>query len=348
MRVSDYDFDLPEKLIAQAPLAERCASRMLVIDPEQRQVIDAKFMDLVDLLYPGDLLVLNDTRVLNARFFGAKASGGKVECLLERTLDEQDALVQIRASKSLRPGTEIRLPGGMARVLEREGSFYRLHFELDSTLQEFLQDHGHTPLPPYIRRDDEAMDQTRYQTVYARHDGAVAAPTAGLHFDQGMLRRLQDKGVAIGFTTLHVGAGTFQPVRVDRVEAHRMHAERVRVSALLCRQVKAVRSGGGRVIAGGTTVVRALESASVGGALAKFSGDTSLFLYPGKKFRVVDALLSNFHLPRSTLLMLVSAFAGRELILEAYGHAVAAGYRFFSYGDAMFITGPAVGVRDGI
>jgi len=348
MHVSEFDFELPERLIAQRPLPERHASRLLVVHPEHSQLHDQSFRNFPTLLESGDLLVLNDTRVLPARFFARKRSGGKLECMLERVLDERRALVQIRGSKALRAGGKIVLESGHARVEQRDGPFFTLEFVGPDSVTDYLQQHGHTPLPPYIRRPDQAEDKDRYQTIYARRPGAVAAPTAGLHFDTNIMERLEKKGVRVAFVTLHVGAGTFQPVRVDDIETHAMHPEHITLAKSLCEQVARTRATGGRIVAGGTTVVRALESAASSGALAPFSGDTRLFLYPGKKFRVVDALLTNFHLPRSSLLMLVAAFVGHDRLMAAYAHAIAAGYRFYSYGDAMFVPTPANGVRDAV
>jgi S-adenosylmethionine:tRNA ribosyltransferase-isomerase len=301
-------------------------------------VSDRTFADLPDMLRPGDLLVLNDTRVMPARLFGHKASGGRVEILVERLAGADEALVHLRSSKSPRPGTRILLEGGEAlEVLGRDGDLFRLR-ALDTDLPALMERHGHMPLPPYIQRPDEALDLERYQTVYARRAGAVAAPMAGLHFDDEMLGRLRERGVESVQVTLHVGAGTFQPVRAERLDEHVMHAEWLEVNEAVCERVRATRSAGGRVVAVGTTSVRSLESAAQGGELAPLSGETRLFIRPGYRFRVVDAMVTNFHLPESTLLMLVCAFAGYEAVMAAYRHAVEARYRFFSYGDAMFLT----------
>ena len=338
LKKSDFHFDLPPELIAQAPLAERSASRLLVVRPGEGAFEDRGITDLPDLLQPGDLLVFNDTRVIPARVFGHKASGGRVEILVERLLPGNEARVQLGASKPSRPGTRITLEGGgEAEVLGRDGAFYLLRFEVGGALEEWLERAGQLPLPPYIRRQPGADDSARYQTVFARRTGAVAAPTAGLHFDEALLQRLRARGVAFGHVTLHVGAGTFQPMRVDDIHEHHMHSEWLDVGVELVEQVRATRAAGGRVIAVGTTVVRALESASVDGELRPFAGETRIFIYPGYAIRSVDALVTNFHLPESTLLMLVSAFSGRERILATYGHAVQARYRFFSYGDAMLL-----------
>ncbi|EHQ52129.1 S-adenosylmethionine:tRNA ribosyltransferase-isomerase [Ectothiorhodospira sp. PHS-1] len=338
MQVSDFTFDLPPELIAQAPLPERSASRLLHLDGASGALADRHVRDLPDLLRPGDLLVFNDTRVIPARLHGRKRdSGGRVEVLVERLEDRHQVLAHLRASKS--PGAGVWLwleEAAEAQVLGREGDLFRLRFT-DPVL-EVLERHGHMPLPPYIDRPDTQDDRRRYQTVFARSPGAVAAPTAGLHFDEALLERIRARGVETASVTLHVGAGTFQPVRVQDIREHVMHAEWVQVSARTCDQVAACKARGGRVVAVGTTSVRSLESAARGGALAPFEGDTRLFIVPGYDYRVVDALVTNFHLPESTLLMLVSAFAGRDQVLAAYRHAVRERYRFFSYGDAMFMT----------
>lgn len=337
MRVSDFHFDLPESLIARYPLAERRASRLLVLAGESGALAHRRFTDLLDHLHPGDLMVFNDTRVIPARLFGQKASGGKLEILVERVLDEYRVLAHVRSSKSPKPGTEILVEGGgRAEMLARHDALFELRF--DEPVLALLDRVGHMPLPPYIVRADDAADRERYQTVYAQRSGAVAAPTAGLHFDEALLESIRDKGVETAFVTLHVGAGTFQPVRVERIEDHPMHREWLEVSQDVVDAVAACRARGGRVIAVGTTSVRSLESAARDGQLKAFSGDTDIFLYPGRPFHVVDALVTNFHLPESTLLMLVSAFAGYPETMAAYAAAVENGYRFFSYGDAMYIT----------
>ncbi|HET6396250.1 MAG TPA: tRNA preQ1(34) S-adenosylmethionine ribosyltransferase-isomerase QueA [Pseudoxanthomonas sp.] len=342
MKKSDFHYDLPEELIAQAPLPERSASRLLLVPPAPAPFDDRHVRDLPGLLEPGDLLVFNDTRVIPARLFGQKESGGRVEILIERLLPEAQARAQVRASKPLRAGGRILLDaGGQAEVLGRDGEFYHLRFEVEGGLEGWLLKAGRLPLPPYIRREPGQDDQERYQTVFARKVGAVAAPTAGLHFDEPLLQALRERGVQSGHVTLHVGAGTFQPVRVEDVREHRMHSEWLNVGAELVAQVRRTREAGGRVIAVGTTVVRALESAMRDGELHPFAGETRIFIFPGYRIRSVDALLTNFHLPESTLLMLVSAFAGRERIMEAYRHAVERRYRFFSYGDAMLLWGQA-------
>ncbi|MDN5848625.1 MAG: tRNA preQ1(34) S-adenosylmethionine ribosyltransferase-isomerase QueA [Nitrococcus sp.] len=338
MRVSDFHFELPDALIASEPLPERTASRLLVIEGGTGVLQDRRFDALTELLRPGDLLVVNDTRVIRARLYGTKESGGRVEVLLERLLDEHMALAQVRASKAPRPGTRLWLEDAVAAlVLGRQGELYRLRFEAAEPLIELLDRYGHVPLPPYLRRADTPADRERYQTVFAARPGAVAAPTAGLHFDQALLQRLADKGVAQARVTLHVGAGTFQPVRTHWVQQHRMHAEYLEVDSAVCTEVAEARARGGRVVAVGTTVVRSLETAGRSGVLCPYRGDTDLFIYPDYRFRMVDALITNFHLPGSSLLMLVCAFAGREQVLRAYRHAVAARYRFYSYGDAMFV-----------
>jgi S-adenosylmethionine:tRNA ribosyltransferase-isomerase len=336
VRRADFTYELPEDLIAQAPLAERSASRLLSLDGTTGALVDRHVRDLPELISPGDLLVFNDTRVIPARLFALKDSGGKVELLLERPLADSIALVHARASKPLRPGMTLASRGGPIQVLEKRGDLWTV--SLPEPALAFFERYGQMPLPPYIRREPDAADSTRYQSIFARRDGAVAAPTASLHFDAPLLAALEARGATRAFVTLHVGAGTFQPVRAESVGAHVMHAEFVEVGEAACAAIAATRARGGRVIAVGTTVVRALESAAGNGTLAPHVGDSSLFIVPGYRFRIVDAMLTNFHLPESTLLMLVSAFAGREHVLAAYAHAVAGRYRFFSYGDAMFIT----------
>jgi len=341
MQRSDFEYELPEELIAQQPLPERTASRLLCVDGGTGHFEDRMFQELPALLREGDLLVLNDTRVIPARLYGYKPTGGRVEVLVERVLDAQHVLAHVRASKSPREGTRLTLTGSDAVLLVsgREGSLFALTLEKAPDIHAVLTQVGHMPLPPYIERADSAADRERYQTVFAQRPGAVAAPTAGLHFDQVMLDKLQGQGVEVGRLTLHVGAGTFQPVREEDLDAHHMHSEWFEVSADLCEQIAAVRARGGRVVAVGTTVVRALEAAvAEDGELRPRVGETRLFIRPGYRFRVIDALLTNFHLPGSTLLMLVCAFAGHAPVMAAYRHAVAARYRFFSYGDAMFLT----------
>ena len=338
MKASDFDYSLPPELIAQAPLQQRDASRLLVVDPSLQALNDSRFSDLGQFINAGDLLVFNNTRVFPARLFGHKESGGKVEVLVERIIDPLTVLAHLRSSKSPKPGKKLLLEQVITcEVVDRQDDLFVLRLTSHDDWLASLEQYGHMPLPPYIERADGADDRERYQTVYARHTGAVAAPTAGLHFNQPLLDQLQQQGVLMAQITLHVGAGTFQPLRVDDVSEHIMHAEQVVVDADVCAQVNQVKNKGGRVIAVGTTVVRSLEAAAADGVLSAFSGDTRLFIKPGFQFKVVDALLTNFHLPRSTLLMLVSAFAGKEFMLQAYRHAVQQQYRFFSYGDAMFI-----------
>ena len=343
MRRQDFQFDLPEELIAQFPAEQRRASRLLCLDGASGELADRQFVDLPALLNPGDLLVLNDTRVIPARLFGQKETGGRVEVLVERLLNGHELLAHVRASKSPKPGTVLILsPTVRAIMLGREGELFHLRITDDSNpgrpLLAILEELGHMPLPPYIQRADESADRERYQTVFAERPGAVAAPTAGLHFDKAMLDQLVGQGIEIARVTLHVGAGTFQPVRVENIQEHHMHAEWIEVNETVCRLVEATRERGGRIIAVGTTSVRCLESAARNGKLQPFSGDTDIFIYPGYRFRIVDALITNFHLPESTLLMLVCAFAGYDNVMRAYRHAVQQRYRFFSYGDAMFLT----------
>ncbi|AYN93760.1 tRNA preQ1(34) S-adenosylmethionine ribosyltransferase-isomerase QueA [Pseudomonas sp. LTJR-52] len=337
MQVSDFYFELPESLIARHPLSERRASRLLVLDGPSGAINHQQFSDLLDYLRPEDLMIFNDTRVIPARLFGQKASGGKLEILVERVLDEFRVLAHVRSSKSPKPGAVIHVEGGgEAEMLARHDALFELRFA--EPVLGLLERVGHMPLPPYIDRPDDEEDRERYQTVYARNAGAVAAPTAGLHFDEAMLQAIREKGIETEFVTLHVGAGTFQPVRVVRIEDHHMHREWLQVSQAVVDAVERCKGRGGRVIAVGTTSVRSLESAARDGQLKAFNGDTDIFLYPGKPFHVVDALVTNFHLPESTLLMLVSAFAGYPETMAAYAAAVEQNYRFFSYGDAMFIT----------
>ena len=339
MKTSDFHFDLPPELIAQQPLPERSASRLLVVPPADGALEDRGIRDLPGLLRAGDLLVFNDTRVIPARLFGNKATGGRVEILIERLLSDGLAKAQVGASKTPKPGSRIELDGGgEAEVTDRDDrGFFTLRFHVEGELTEWLQRAGQLPLPPYIERTPDAADAERYQTIFAERAGAVAAPTAGLHFDETLLQALRERGIDDARITLHVGAGTFQPVRVENLDEHRMHSEWIEVTPALVDKVRATRAAGGRVIAVGTTVLRALESAMTGDGLQPFSGETSIFIYPGIEVRSVDALVTNFHLPESTLLMLVSAFSGRERILAAYQHAVSERYRFFSYGDAMLL-----------
>ena len=343
MRRADFHFDLPHELIAQEPPAERGASRLLVLDGGLE---DRRFPEFLEWLRAGDLIVFNDTRVIPARLFARKPSGGRVEILVERVLEGRRVLAQARASKAIVAGAELILDcGRSARVIERREDFYEI--ELPEAAPAYLDRFGHLPLPPYIDRAPSSLDRERYQTIFARVPGAVAAPTAGLHFDTQLLAALTARGVDLGYVTLHVGAGTFQPVREDDLSRHRMHLERLSVAPQLCAQVAAARARGGRIVAVGTTVVRSLETAALVGELEPFTGETELFIQPGFQFRAVDALLTNFHLPESTLLMLVCAFGGHHAVMSAYRHAIAGRYRFFSYGDAMFLPrrAPAADAR---
>ncbi|CAA0090199.1 S-adenosylmethionine:tRNA ribosyltransferase-isomerase [Zhongshania aliphaticivorans] len=342
MRRSDFNFELPDSLIAYHPMPERDGSRLLVLDENQR-CEHRQFKDLPSYLRAGDLLVFNNTRVIPARLFGLKATGGRIEILVERLVDEHNVLAHVRSSKSPRAGAELHLCASaevdagndVVTVGGRQGALFELQFA--SPVLEVLDRIGHMPLPPYIEREDAADDRERYQTVYATRSGAVAAPTAGLHFTDSLIQACRDKGVEIAFVTLHVGAGTFQPVRADDIRDHQMHAEYIEVSEAVCEQVRATRARGGRVVAVGTTSVRSLESASQSGDIAAFSGDSRIFIYPGYQFRSVDAIVTNFHLPESTLIMLISAFSSRDAVLAAYRQAVVEQYRFFSYGDAMLV-----------
>jgi S-adenosylmethionine:tRNA ribosyltransferase-isomerase len=336
LTLADFDYELPPELIAQAPLPQRSASRLLVVDGVTLD--DRSVTDLPECLRPGDLLVMNDSRVLHARLYGRKASGGQVEVLVERIVGSDEVLAQVRASKPPKAGSRLVLEGGLeVDVVARVGEFYHLRLPGDALV--LIEQHGRLPLPPYITRDAAAPDEARYQTVYAREKGSVAAPTAGLHFDDELIARLRARGVAIAYVTLHVGAGTFQPVRTHDLAAHRMHTERYSIPAETLAAIAAVRARGGCIVAVGTTTLRALESAADAQDSVKVgAGETAIFITPGFKFRVVDKLLTNFHLPKSTLLMLVAAFAGLPEIRAAYRHAIAARYRFFSYGDAMLLT----------
>ena len=339
-RRQDFHFELPPDLIAQHPPARRGDSRLLVLDGATGALDDRRFEELPHLLHPDDLLVFNDTRVIPARLHGRKTSGGRIELLVERLLDERRALVHLHASKAPKAGGVLLLDAGFtATVLARHGELFEIRTESDQPLLALLEQHGQIPLPPYIAREPTERDRERYQTIYARQSGAVAAPTAGLHFDRALLDRIEALGVAQTFITLHVGAGTFQPLRVERLTEHHMHGERVEVGAEACEQIRAARERGGRVIAVGTTAVRALETVTDEAGIARpWCGETRIFIYPGYRFRCVDALLTNFHLPESTLLMLVAAFSGHTATLNAYRHAVERRYRFFSYGDAMFLN----------
>ncbi len=336
LTLDDFDYELPPELIAQQPLAERSASRLLRVDGER--LVDCQIHDLPSFLNSGDLLVFNDTRVIHARLYGAKESGGKVEVMIERTLGAHEALAQIRASKSPKPGTRLLLENELqVEVIGREGEFFQLAFPREQEVLLWLEQYGRLPLPPYIDRAAAEADEARYQTVYARNLGSVAAPTAGLHFDEALLAQLVQQGVETAFVTLHVGAGTFQPVRENDLSRHRMHRERYFIPQDTVDAIAACRARGGRVICVGTTSLRALEGAAQNGPLRAGGGETGIFILPGFQFQVADGLLTNFHLPKSTLLMLVSALAGVEVMRSAYRHAVAQAYRFFSYGDAMFL-----------
>jgi len=338
MRLDQFDFDLPPELIAQHPPQQRGQSRLLYLNGNDGALGDFVFQDLSALLAPGDLLVLNDTRVVKARLLGDKATGGKVELLVERVLDSNRALALLHASHAPRPGAVLTISGTIAaRVLERRGDLYLLEFDGQATVFEVLERVGSVPLPPYITRPTELGDATRYQTVYASTPGAVAAPTAGLHFDRAQLDALQTLGVELAFLTLHVGAGTFQPVRVSDIDEHRMHSELYQLPEATVQALARARTRGGRIVAVGTTTLRALEAAACAGMLRSGGGETNIFIRPGFRFQVVDRLITNFHLPRSTLLMLVCAFAGSDNTLRAYRHAIRERYRFFSYGDAMLI-----------
>ncbi|KPA54338.1 tRNA preQ1(34) S-adenosylmethionine ribosyltransferase-isomerase QueA [Photobacterium leiognathi] len=346
MQVSDFDFELPDELIARYPQPERTASRLLQMTGNTGELAHKCFKDVLDLVQPGDLLVFNNTRVIPARMFGHKASGGKIEVLVERMLDDKSILAHVRASKPPKPGNELLLGENgefSAEMVARHDALFEIRFNSDKTVLEILDIVGHMPLPPYIDRPDEDADKERYQTVYNAKPGAVAAPTAGLHFDDKLMADLKAKGVNFAFVTLHVGAGTFQPVRVDDINDHHMHSEYVEVPEEVVAAVNETRANGGRVIAVGTTSVRSLESAAQdalkkGTEFKPFFGDTDIFIFPGYQFQLVDVLITNFHLPESTLIMLVSAFAGYENTMNAYHEAVANKYRFFSYGDSMFIT----------
>ncbi|CCN69237.1 tRNA preQ1(34) S-adenosylmethionine ribosyltransferase-isomerase QueA [Vibrio nigripulchritudo] len=346
MQVSDFHFELPDELIARYPQPERTASRLLQLDGNSGKVTDGTFKNVLEQVQPGDLLVFNNTRVIPARMFGRKASGGKLEALVERVLDEHSILAHVRCSKPPKPGTELYLGENdeyLAEMVARHDALFEIKFKSEKNVLDILNDIGHMPLPPYIDRPDEDADKERYQTVYNEKPGAVAAPTAGLHFDEELLEQIKAKGVEFAYVTLHVGAGTFQPVRVENINDHHMHAEYVEVPQEVVDAISATKARGGRIVAVGTTSVRSLESAAQesikkGTGLAPFFGDTEIFIYPGYEYQLVDCLITNFHLPESTLIMLVSAFAGYDNVMKAYEHAVKEKYRFFSYGDAMFIS----------
>lgn len=338
MQKSDFFYELPNELIAQKPLTKRASSRLLCLDKNNDTIEDRQFSDFLELVQAGDLLVLNNTKVIPARLFGHKQTGGKVEILIERVLNDWDVLAHMRASKSPKVGSFINLDAGFqCKIVGRVDDLFHIQFQGEQILTYILEKIGHMPLPPYIERADDANDQTRYQTVFAEQGGAVAAPTAGLHFDTEILNKIQKKGVSIAFVTLHVASGTFRPVKVDNLAEHVMHKEYFEVPEKTVLAVEQTTKAGGRIIAVGTTAMRSLESASLGGQLTACAGDTDLFITPGFSFKIVDAMLTNFHLPESTLLMLVSAFSGHQRIKQVYQHAIKEKYRFFSYGDAMFI-----------
>jgi len=338
MRTQDFDFHLPENLIAQHPTSERSASRLLHLDADSGTIADRMFLDFPEHISEKDLLIFNDTRVIKARLFGQKASGGAVEVLVERVINDNEAFALVRASRSPKVGSTIILSEQIkVEVIGRKDDLFHLKFLSAASVLDLLEQFGSLPLPPYIAHDADETDESRYQTVYAKHAGAVAAPTAGLHFDEAMLTQLKNKGVGIAYVTLHVGAGTFQPVKVDNIAEHKMHSEVYHISDETISLIEKTRAAGGKVIAVGTTAMRALESAAQDGPISAGSRETDIFITPGYRFQVVDKLLTNFHLPKSTLLMLVSAFAGFHYIKNAYQHAVAQEYRFFSYGDAMLL-----------
>ncbi|WP_197745293.1 tRNA preQ1(34) S-adenosylmethionine ribosyltransferase-isomerase QueA [Candidatus Nitrosacidococcus tergens] len=339
MQLDDFSYDLPKELIANYPSYQRGQSRLLFLNNRSGKIEDRWFTDLFDLLTERDLLVLNDTKVIPARFLGVKDSGGKIEVVIERILDDHSVLAHIRSNKPLKIGKRLLLEKWIeAIVIEKKDDLFKLHFLNAQPISEMLEISGRIPLPPYIQREVEKIDKDRYQTVYATHLGAIAAPTAGLHFDHILLDRLKSKGVNLGYITLHVGSGTFQPVRAEHITKHQMHSEYIQVSDQVCTQIQNTKKRGGRVIAVGTTTVRALESAAALGTITPYEGETNIFIFPSYKFRCVDGIVTNFHLPKSTLLMLVCAFAGHEQVFSAYQHAIKSRYRFFSYGDAMFIA----------
>ncbi len=338
MKTEDFDYDLPAELIAQYPLENRTDSRLLMLNRQTGEIVHRCFTDLLTYLQSGDLLVMNNSRVIRARLFAQKPTGAKVELLVERVLSPMRFLAHLKANKSLNPGQDLVFADQtIAQIESRSAALFEISLPEHKSIWQLMEALGHMPLPPYMNRSDDISDQTRYQTVYAQHNGSVAAPTAGLHFDQALLDQLQEKGVQCDYVTLHVGAGTFQPVRVDDVKSHHMHAEYIEVSAELCAKIAATKAAGKRVVAVGTTTVRALETAAQSGGLKPYQGDTDIFIYPGFAFRFIDAMITNFHLPKSTLLMLVSAFSSQAYIFQAYQAAIAEGYRFFSYGDAMWI-----------
>ena len=339
MHVSDFEFNLPETLIARYPASERTASRLLVVNGADGRWLHGQFSDLIDYLRLGDLLVLNDSQVIPARLLAKKKTGARVEILVERILEHPKVLAHMRSNKSLKIGTVLFFSEKIsAQIIDKKDNLFILYFNITENMYTFLEQYGRMPLPPYIKRLDEEIDKTRYQTVYARRKGSVASPTAGLHFNHTLLQALQNKGVEVAYVTLHIGAGTFAPIKTEDVAHHHMHSEYVDVSSEVCQKVCATQARGGRVVAVGTTSVRCLETASQSGILRPYQGETTLFIYPGYVFQNIDLLLTNFHLPRSTLLMLVSAFAGKETIKKAYEAAICEQYRFFSYGDAMLLS----------
>lgn len=339
MHLNDFNFELPSELIARYPLAKRSASRLLCLDKKQKELAHRQFSAIIDLLEDGDLLVFNDTRVIPARLMGYKSTGGMVEILVERILDDQRILAQVRASKPLRLGSHVALSQSLLlEVVDRNNQFYVLRYnDLNRSILEMIESIGEIPLPPYMNRNPEEADKERYQTIYAKHKGSVAAPTAGFHFDDEVMEKLQAKNIDMGYLTLHIGAGTFAPVRVEKIHEHKMHAEYLEISTELCTKIVAARARGKRVISVGTTSLRALETASQSGSIQPYRGETSIFIYPGYEFRCADALITNLHLPRSTLLMLVCAFGGFDKVMHAYREAVNQSYRFYSYGDAMWV-----------
>lgn len=336
MRLSDFSYDLPPELIARYPLQERSASRLLVLEKNTGRILHRQFVDIVDFLKPGDLLVCNDTKVIHARLFGKKATGGQVEILVERILDAKRFIAHVRASKAPKPGSQIFLANTIADVLQRHDNLFEL--QTHEPILSVIESDGEIPIPVYFNRKPEALDEERYQTIFAKYDGSVAAPTAGLHFDETLFKKIREKNIEIAYLTLHVGSGTFALVRTDNIQDHKMHSEYIEVSDALCEKIRATKARGGRVIAVGTTSARSLETAAKSGEIQSFRGETDIFIYPGFEFKCVDALITNFHVPHSTLLMLVSAFAGREQVMRAYEEAVRERYRFFSYGDAMFLV----------
>lgn len=339
MNKTTFHYELPNELIAQYPTQSRSAGRLLMLNGASGEIQDLRFVDLTKMLHPGDLLIFNNTRVIPARLFATKDTGGRVEIFVERILGERNVVAQLGMSKRPRSGMRLRIDDDVSvDVVSRRGDFYELCFECAETVTHVLDRLGHVPLPPYIDRVDEERDRERYQTVYAEHPGAVAAPTAGLHFDAAMFGQLRELGVNTAFLTLHVGAGTFKPIRINDIREHKIHPEYLRIDSDVCARMETTKARGGRIIAVGTTVVRALETAAQNGRVVPFEGETRLYILPGYRFHIVDALLTNFHLPESTLLILVCAFAGTEYTLNAYRHAVDQRYRFYSYGDAMFIT----------